>query len=223
MIYFLFCVIVPSISIEDITWTPRCHSVQPKVENFDLQEVKITYECSNEQLNASYNYSDRPHNLKIKQQGTLTATATDNCENMATCEKPILPYPGNIILIVIMIMKMIMIRIRIRMIVIIIMIIIMIIIILCIAPFGSGYKALLPIIMVRKMATVVSFHLRVQLANCIPYQHLDCNIFQGRYIPDFAQVNQAIETKYLAQGHKHIGTSRAQTLGLVILSPALFH
>ena len=35
--------------------------------------------------------------------------------------------------------------------------------------------------------------------------------------------NKAIETKYFAQGHKHVGTSGAQTHGLVILSPALFH
>ena len=38
-----------------------------------------------------------------------------------------------------------------------------------------------------------------------------------------AQVNEAIETKYLAQGHKHVGTSGARTHGLALRSPALFH
>ena len=39
----------------------------------------------------------------------------------------------------------------------------------------------------------------------------------------FAPVTEAIETKYLAQGHKYIGGRGAQTSGLVIRSPALFH
>ena len=46
------------------------------------------------------------------------------------------------------------------------------------------------------------------------------------YIPSnylIMQVDEAIETMYLAQGHKHIGTSRAQTHGLAPRSPALFH
>ena len=40
---------------------------------------------------------------------------------------------------------------------------------------------------------------------------------------NYAQVDEAIETKYLAQGHKHVGTSGAQTHGLAHRSPALFH
>ena len=38
-----------------------------------------------------------------------------------------------------------------------------------------------------------------------------------------AQVDKAIETKYLAQGHKHVDTSGAGTHGLAPWSPALFH
>ena len=38
-----------------------------------------------------------------------------------------------------------------------------------------------------------------------------------------AQVDEAIETKYLAQGHKHVGTSGARTHDLTFRSPALFH
>ena len=40
-----------------------------------------------------------------------------------------------------------------------------------------------------------------------------------------AWVGEAIETKYFAQGNRHIGRSGAQTQthGLVIWSPALFH
>ena len=38
-----------------------------------------------------------------------------------------------------------------------------------------------------------------------------------------AQVDEAIKTKYLAKGHKHVGTSGARTRGLVHRSPALFH
>ena len=37
-----------------------------------------------------------------------------------------------------------------------------------------------------------------------------------------AQVNEAIKTKYLTQGHKHVGTSRARTHNLASRSPALF-
>ena len=96
-----------SISIDDIKWTPSGLSVKPKVENFDLQNVKIKYVCGDEQLDAgsgpnaenpiSYNYSNCPHILKIKWQETLTcvrATATDNHGNVATCEADIPNTPG---------------------------------------------------------------------------------------------------------------------------------
>ena len=77
---------------------------------------------------------------------------------------------------------------------------------------------------IRKIVTVTSLHQRVQLAKCAPYQYLDCNISHDRYLPDvLSTVNKAIETKYLAQRQKHVGTSGAQTHGLVIPSPALFH
>ena len=39
---------------------------------------------------------------------------------------------------------------------------------------------------------------------------------------DNAQVDEAIETKYFAQGHKHVGTSGARTHDLAFPSPALF-
>ena len=62
----------------------------------------------------------------------------------------------------------------------------------------------------------------LQLAKCMPYQHLDCNIAHKQQVPD---VLKQIEIKYLAQGHKHAACSRAQTHnieGLVIMSPGLF-
>ena len=37
---------------------------------------------------------------------------------------------------------------------------------------------------IRKIVTVISLHLRLQLAKCTPYQHLDCNISHDRYHPD---------------------------------------
>ena len=37
-----------------------------------------------------------------------------------------------------------------------------------------------------------------------------------------AQVNEAIKTKNLAQGHKHVETSGARTHDLAFRSPALF-
>ena len=47
------------------------------------------------------------------------------------------------------------------------------------------------------------------------------------YIPSYYLITlrlmKQIETKYLAQGHKHIGTSQARTHGLAPQSPALFH
>ena len=42
-------------------------------------------------------------------------------------------------------------------------------------------------------------------------------------IPNNYQVDEAIGTKYLAQGQKHIGDSRAWTHDLMILNPALFY
>ena len=42
-------------------------------------------------------------------------------------------------------------------------------------------------------------------------------------LPNIPQVDKAIETKYLAQGHKHIDGSGARTHSLVIGSSALFH
>ena len=57
------------------------------------------------------------------------------------------------------------------------------------------------------------------------YSHLwtALNGLYSEQLPNNAQVDEAIETKYLAQGHKHIATSGAQTHGLVPRSPALFH
>ena len=104
----------PSITIDAITWTHEGLEVQPKIHNFDQPDlVKIKYECGGEQLAAntdaqkqtvhshllSYSYLDRRHVLKnIKRQGILTATATakDNQEKTATCEKVLPPYSGKI-------------------------------------------------------------------------------------------------------------------------------
>ena len=36
---------------------------------------------------------------------------------------------------------------------------------------------------IRKIVTVISLHVRVQLAKCTPYQHLDCNISHDWYLP----------------------------------------
>ena len=86
-------------------WTPEGLSVQPKVDgNFDLQNVKIKYKCSDGQLDAGSapdaenNCSNLPHVLNIKWQKNLklTATATDNHKNTATCEADIPDTPGKI-------------------------------------------------------------------------------------------------------------------------------
>ena len=37
---------------------------------------------------------------------------------------------------------------------------------------------------VRKIVTVILLHLRVQLAKCTSYQHLECNISHNRHLPD---------------------------------------
>ena len=43
--------------------------------------------------------------------------------------------------------------------------------------------------------------------------------------PNNAQVNKAIKTKYLAQGHKHVGASGARTRNLVrkLLTTIFYH
>ena len=68
-----------------------------------------------------------------------------------------------------------------------IIIIIIIIISICIAPFVRGYNALLPIIAVSGKSSQ-SFRLpkllRVLLAKCPPYQHLDCNISHDQHRVD---------------------------------------
>ena len=37
---------------------------------------------------------------------------------------------------------------------------------------------------IKKIVTVISLHVRVLLAKCTPYQHLDCNISHDQYLPD---------------------------------------
>ena len=97
---------VPSVSIEDIKWTPGGLSVQTKVENFDQQNVKIQYECRGDQVDAGsgitvgnqfHKFSNLPHVLKIKWQETLKyirVTARDDHGNTATCEAEIPRTPG---------------------------------------------------------------------------------------------------------------------------------
>ena len=88
-------------------------SLQPKLDNFELPEelVTVKYECDDELLQAecatdvenqtedcplqSYKYSDRPHVLKVKWQGTLRVSATYK-GNTVTCGKDIPPYIGKI-------------------------------------------------------------------------------------------------------------------------------
>ena len=63
----------------------------------------------------------------------------------------------------------------------------------------------------------------LQLAKRTPHQHLDFNIPHNRLAPDTVWSTKQIEIKYLAQGHKHAGSSGARTHnidGLVIMSPA---
>ena len=62
-------------------------------------------------------------------------------------------------------------------------------------------------------------------AKYILHMHLDCNIPYNQQVPDMLFSMKQIEIKYLAQGHKHAGRSRAQTHnidGLVIMGLVLF-
>ena len=99
-----------NIPAENIKWKPSGLSIEPEVENFDLHSVNFHYKYSyGEQLDeggtsdvenpTSYNYSNRPHILKIKWQETLKrviVTATDNYRNTACCEADIPRTPGKI-------------------------------------------------------------------------------------------------------------------------------
>ena len=49
------------------------------------------------------------------------------------------------------------------------------------------------------------------------------NRLYSQQLPNIAKVYKAIETKYIAQGYKHVDGSWARTHLLVIQSPALFH
>ena len=63
------------------------------------------------------------------------------------------------------------------------------------------------------------------MAKCTPYQQLDCNIPHIRQVPDALWLTKQIEIKYLSQGYKHAGPSRARIHnidGLVIMSNASF-
>ena len=103
-----------SLSIEDISWTPRGLSVKPRVDKLDFSDslVSLEYRCGDEILEAadsvdenpaastplqsitSHNYSRRPHVLKTKRKGDLTATIKGNDGEPIRCVKEIPPYPG---------------------------------------------------------------------------------------------------------------------------------
>ena len=52
---------------------------------------------------------------------------------------------------------------------------------------------LLPFIMV----SVILLHLRVLLAKCTLYQHLDCNISHNRYLPDALRSTKQLKLSIL--------------------------
>ena len=94
---------VPSIALTDIKWSPEGLSVQPKVDgNFDHQNLQIKYKwCSAGSSTSAGNqsscsFSNQPHVLNIKWQKNikLTAIATDNYGNTATCTAAIPNTPG---------------------------------------------------------------------------------------------------------------------------------
>ena len=60
---------------------------------------------------------------------------------------------------------------------------------------------------------VFPLQLQVALAQFYKNHHQSSNTASGKLVWK--------QHKYLAQGHKHVGTSRARTHGLVILSPAI--
>ena len=57
----------------------------------------------------------------------------------------------------------------------------------------------------------------------VPFDGAQWTIGYSKQLPNNVHVDEAIKTKYLAQGHKHVGTSGARTHGLAPLSPALFN
>ena len=76
---------------------------------------------------------------------------------------------------------------------------------------------------IKKIVTVISLHLRVLLAKCTPYQHLDCNISHYRYLPDALRSTKQLGLSILPKDTNTLTLAGLGTHGLVILSPALFH
>ena len=75
---------------------------------------------------------------------------------------------------------------------------------------------------IRKIVTVISLHLVVQLAKCTPYQHLDCNIFHDWYLSDALRSTKQLRLRHSIL-RKDTNTLALAGLELVILSLTLFH
>ena len=76
---------------------------------------------------------------------------------------------------------------------------------------------------IRKIVTVISLHTRVLLVKCTPYQHLDCNIFYDRYLPDALRSMKQLRLSILPKDTNMLALAGLELNGLVIPSPALFH
>ena len=61
------------------------------------------------------------------------------------------------------------------------------------------------------------------MSKAYSYLWRELNGLNYKQRPKIAQVDEVIETKDLAKGHKPVGNSGARTRGLVIGSLALFH
>ena len=73
----------------------------------------------------------------------------------------------------------------------------------------------------QEIIRITSLHLGGNRPTCTTYLTLNCDIPHNSY-PYIAWVNEASEIKYLAKGHKHVGTYGARTHNLPFMSPALF-
>ena len=71
---------------------------------------------------------------------------------------------------------------------------------ICIAPSVREYKALVRIITVSGKSSQ-SFRLKGATGQltCTPYQHLDCNIFLDRYLPDALRSTKQLRLSILTK------------------------
>ena len=68
---------------------------------------------------------------------------------------------------------------------------------------------------IRKIVRVILLHLRVLLAKCTPYQHLDCNISHDRYLPHAPRSTKQLRLSILPKDTNTLALVGARTLGLV--------